>query len=52
MPEPQENEPRDEFIERCIPIVIREGTATNITQAYVVCLYMYEKNGSNKKKNL
>lgn len=45
MPKPKENETKDEFIERCIPIVIREGK--NREQAYVICKSLW----TNKVKN-
>src|SRR3990172_8544046 len=37
MPEPGENEPRKEFVQRCIPIVIDEGTAEDGAQAAAIC---------------
>lgn len=43
MPEPQTNESRDEFIERCIPIVIDDGTAEDNEQAFAVCNSMWEQ---------
>lgn len=43
MPEPQANESRDEFIERCIPIVLDDGTAEDSEQAFAVCNSMWEQ---------
>lgn len=43
MPEPRPDEEKDEFIERCVPIVIDEGTAKDGKQAYAICLSMWEK---------
>jgi len=43
MPTPNENEPREEFISRCIPIVINDGTAETPEQAYAVCVSMYNE---------
>ena len=37
MPEPGENETRKEFVQRCIPIVIDEGTAEDGAQAAAIC---------------
>lgn len=37
MPTPREDEPKDDFIDRCIPIVIEEGTAEDGAQARAVC---------------
>ena len=42
MPTPRENEPRDEFISRCIPLVIEEGTAQSPEQALAICTTFYE----------
>jgi len=44
MPTPNENETQEQFIERCIPIVINEGTANNPEQAYAICVNMFERN--------
>ena len=53
MPTPQPNESRDEFIERCIPMVIEEGTANDEEQAYAVCeSYWEEAEGDNDMQNL
>ncbi len=41
MPEPQPTETQDEFIQRCIPIVIADGTAQGGGQAWAVCDSMY-----------
>lgn len=42
MPTPQENESEEQFIERCIPIVIQDGTAQTPEQAFAVCESIYE----------
>jgi len=42
MPTPNEGESQDDFIERCIPIVIEDGTAEDSEQAYAICLSMFE----------
>lgn len=42
MPTPQDGETQDEFIERCIPIVIEDGTAEDNEQATAVCYSMWE----------
>lgn len=42
MPTPTPNETEEQFIERCIPIVINDGTAQSPEQAYAVCSSMYE----------
>lgn len=43
MPTPTPNETEEQFIERCIPIVIQDGTAQSPEQAYAVCSSMYEQ---------
>jgi len=43
MPDPREGEEREEFIERCIPIVIEDGTADDQEQAVAVCNSMWEQ---------
>jgi hypothetical protein len=50
MPTPEENETQNEFVARCIPIVIRDGTARNTAQAVAVCNYLYQ-NKSNAKSS-
>jgi len=43
MPTPGENETKDEFIERCIPIVLDDGTAKDNKQASAICNSMWEQ---------
>jgi len=43
MPEPKEGEEKKEFIQRCIPIVIDDGTAEDGAQAYAICNSMWEQ---------
>ncbi len=42
MPTPQEDESRDEFIDRCIPIVLEDGTASDPAQTMAVCSSMWD----------
>lgn len=51
MPTPKKNETRDDFIDRCIPIVIDEGTAKDGKQAYAVCRSMYDDKKEKKMSN-
>jgi hypothetical protein len=44
MPTPNENETQQEFINRCIPMVINEGTAQSPEQAFAICQSMFERN--------
>lgn len=43
MPTPREDESKDKFIERCIPIVLEDGTAEDNDQAFAVCQSMWEE---------
>jgi HK97 family phage major capsid protein len=43
MPNPKEGESREEFVERCIPIVMDDGTAEDSKQAVAVCNSMWEQ---------
>lgn len=48
MPTPNENETQAEFVSRCIPIVLDDGTATDADQAAAVCYSLWrdsEKGG-------
>ena len=44
MPIPNQNETEQEFVSRCIPMVINDGTAQSPEQAYAICQSMYEHN--------
>lgn len=48
MPTPGQNETQDEFISRCIPIVLDEGTAENPEQAAAVCFSLWENRGNKE----
>lgn len=48
MPTPRKNESREDFVQRCIPIVLDEGTAEDGSQAAAICHSMYDN--KNKKK--
>jgi len=43
VPEPKEGETQKEFVARCIPIVMEDGTADKPPQAVAVCNSMWEK---------
>lgn len=45
MPTPNSGETRDEFVSRCIPILVDEGTPQD--QAEAICMSMYEENGKS-----
>ena len=42
MPNPLFNETRDDFMERCIPIVLEDGTADDNDQAVAACSIMFD----------
>jgi len=50
MPNPQKGEKHDDYIKRCIPIVINDGTAKNPNQAVAICNSIWDK--SKKKSSL
>ena len=50
MPLPHKGETEDEFISRCIPIVIHEGTTKNPSQAAAICYSIWRRKGPNAKK--
>lgn len=47
MPTPSKNEREDKFVDRCIPIVIEDGTTKDGSQANAICHSMYRQ---HKKK--
>lgn len=48
MPEPSEGETREEFISRCIPIVLEDGTAEDNKQAVAICNSMWEQKSEKR----
>jgi len=52
MPTPNENESKKDFVSRCIPVVLGEGTAKDEKQAAAICYSMFESHGkeSHAKK--
>lgn len=47
MPNPRNNENEDKFVERCIPVVIAEGTAKDGSQGAAICHSMYQRHKKN-----
>ena len=43
MPKPKKGEKKREYIARCIPVVLREGTAKSREQAVAICNSLWEK---------
>lgn len=50
MPTPKEDETEEEFVERCIPIVIEEGTADDGDQAAAICHSLWEQHKEENDK--
>ncbi len=50
MPVPSKNEKEKDFIDRCIPIVMKDGTAKDNKQAYAICLSIWEEKKKGKKE--
>ena len=48
MPTPREGESREDFVDRCIPIVIEDGTAEDGDQAVAICNSMWEREMETK----
>ena len=48
MPKPEPTEKKDDFIKRCIPIVLDEGTAKTPDQAVAICNAIYIKEIKDK----
>lgn len=42
MPKPKPNETREDYVARCVPIVLNEGTAKDSDQAVAVCNSMWQ----------
>ena len=51
MPKPQPNEKESDFINRCIPFVINEGTAKDEKQAAAICYSIWERH-KNEGNNM
>jgi hypothetical protein len=48
MPTPRSDETEEEFVERCIPIVIEDGTAEDGSQANAICHSMWDQEQEKK----
>ena len=54
MPSPSKGESRSKFVNRCVSIVLDDGTAETSEQAVAVChslYYEHEKNGKSSKQS-
>lgn len=52
MPKPRPGESKDAFVNRCIPIVIRDGTAKDQSQAVAVCHSLYKQHSGNRGEDM
>jgi len=52
MPKPNKDEKKKDFISRCIPIVLDEGTAENSDQAAAICYGLWDEHMKTKKSEL
>ena len=43
MPKPEPGESENDYVSRCIPVVLKEGTAKNTSQAAAICHSMYDR---------
>lgn len=50
MPTPMKGESQKEFVSRCIPYVIKEGSAKSQDQAIAMCFSMYRQHKKKGKK--
>lgn len=50
MPEPNSGESHDDFIKRCIPIVIEDGTAVDGAQANAICESLWDRSKEEEMK--
>ena len=48
MPTPREGEEQKDFVSRCIPIVLKEGTAKDRSQAAAICFSMWREHAKEK----
>lgn len=52
MPEPGKNEKEEDFISRCVPIVIEEGTAKDNDQAVAICYSLWREHKKKKESSM
>jgi hypothetical protein len=51
MPKPNKGEKQKEFIARCIPIVMNEGTTDDNKQAAAICFSLWRRRNQKKSKS-
>ena len=52
MPTPKKGETEDDFVSRCIPIVLDEGTAEDGAQAAAICHSLWDDSKDNRRSNM
>lgn len=50
MPRPIKGEAKAQFIKRCIPSIIREGTAKDVNQAVAICNTIFDRKQRREKE--
>lgn len=50
MPSVKDGESQKSFVSRCIPTVLKEGTAKNQKQAAAICFSMFKEHKKKKSK--
>lgn len=50
MPTPRSDETREEWLDRCIPVVLDDGTAEDRDQAVAICSSMWEEAKMNRER--
>jgi hypothetical protein len=49
MPYPKKGEKKEDYISRCIPYVLKEGTADDKQQAAVICYSLWTRNNESNE---
>ena len=47
MPKPKKGETKNDFISRCIPIILEDGTTQNQKQAVAICYSIWRREGED-----
>jgi HK97 family phage prohead protease len=50
MPTPRKGEPEKQYVSRCIPVVLKEGTAKDSSQAAAICHSLYKQHHKKSTK--
>lgn len=52
MPRPKDGESEDDFVKRCIPVVMNEGTAEDGSQAAAICHSMWDHRHNSRMSQI